>query len=68
VDWLVRFIQISYWIEIISTHVNAQQALSLKPFHGSDWQNWDDEEPIGNRRKESFERSNYSQFVLPTAK
>jgi hypothetical protein len=41
-DWLVRFIQISCWIEIISMHVNAQQALSLKPFHGSDWQNWDE--------------------------
>jgi hypothetical protein len=31
-DWLVRFIQIACWIEIISMHVNAQQALSLKPF------------------------------------
>jgi hypothetical protein len=41
-DWLVRFIQISCWIEIISMHVNAQQALSLKPFHGPDWQNWDE--------------------------
>jgi hypothetical protein len=41
-DWLVRFIQISCWIEIISMHVNAQQAGSLKPFHGPDWQNWDE--------------------------
>jgi hypothetical protein len=41
-DWLVRFIQISCWIEIISMHVNAQQAVSLKPFHGPDWQNWDE--------------------------
>src|SRR4029453_19100121 len=41
-DWLVRFIQIFCWIEIISMHVNAQQALSLKPFYGSDWQNWDE--------------------------
>src|SRR4030095_4265776 len=41
-DWLVRFIPIACWIEIISMHVNAQQALSLKPFHGSDWQNWDE--------------------------
>jgi hypothetical protein len=41
-DWLVRFIQIACWIEIISMHVNAQQALSLKRFHGPDWQNWDE--------------------------
>src|SRR4030095_8753699 len=41
-DWLVRVIQIACSIEIISMHVNAQQALSLKPFHRSDWQNWDE--------------------------
>jgi hypothetical protein len=40
--WLVRFIQVACWIEIISMHVNAQQALSLKRFHGPDWQNWDE--------------------------
>jgi Protein of unknown function (DUF2490) len=40
--WLLRFIQIGCWIEIISMHVNAQQAVSLKPFHGPDWQNWDE--------------------------
>jgi hypothetical protein len=40
--WLLRFIQIGCWIEIISMHVNAQQVLSLKPFYGPDWQNWDE--------------------------
>ena len=40
--WLVRFLQIACWIEIISMHVNAQQVLSLKPFPGPDWQNWDE--------------------------
>jgi hypothetical protein len=41
-DWLVRFIQIACWIEVISMHVNAQSAPSPKAFHGSDWQNWDE--------------------------
>ena len=40
--WLVRFIQIACWIKIISMHVNAKEPPSLKPFHGSDWQNWDE--------------------------